>query len=451
MQKNSEFILDITDVTAEGSGVGKADGLAIFVPGTAVGDKVKVHIVKVKKNFCFGKAIEIIEPSKDRIEQDCPVFSKCGGCVFRHISYESELKIKQKRVEETMHRIGGVDINAQPILSADSMRYRNKAQYPVENGGEVGFYAVHSHRIIPVKDCLLQPKEFGEVARSLKDFMQKFSLSAYNEETGKGVIRHLYIRKATATNEIMVALIINAKKLNNTDYFINSLKSVLGESFKTFVLNINTDKTNVILGKENIVLYGDGYITDILRENKIRINPLSFYQVNRNMAEILYKKAEEYLEPENKNILDLYCGAGTIGLSFAKKAKSIIGVEIIPEAIEDARFNAKLNAVENARFICADAAKAAEILRDEGIKADAIVLDPPRKGCEAQLLSIVANDFAPERIVYVSCDVATLARDVKILEEKGYKLVEYTPVDLFPRTSHVESVALLIKGENYAK
>ncbi len=451
MQKNSEFILDITDVTAEGSGVGKADGLAVFVPGTAVGDKVKVHIVKVKKSFCFGKAIEIIEPSKDRIEQDCPVFSKCGGCVFRHISYESELKIKQKRVEETMHRIGGVDINAQPILSADSMRYRNKAQYPVENGGEVGFYAVHSHRIIPVKDCLLQPKEFGDVAHSLKDFMQKFSLSAYNEETGKGVIRHLYIRKATATNEIMVALIINAKKLNNTDYFINSLKSLLGESFKTFVLNINTDKTNVILGKENIVLYGDGYITDILRENKIRINPLSFYQVNRNMAEILYKKSEEYLEPENKNVLDLYCGAGTIGLSFAKKAKSIIGVEIIPEAIEDARFNAKLNAVENARFICADAAKAAEILRDEGIKADAIVLDPPRKGCEAQLLSIVANDFAPERIVYVSCDVATLARDVKILEEKGYKLVEYTPVDLFPRTSHVETVALLIKGENYAK
>jgi 23S rRNA (uracil1939-C5)-methyltransferase len=209
------------------------------------------------------------------------------------------------------------------------------------------------------------------------------------------------------------------------------------------VLNINIEKTNVILGKENIVLYGDGYITDILRNNKIRINPLSFYQVNRNMAEILYKKAEEYLEPDNKNILDLYCGAGTIGLSFAKKAKSIIGVEIIPEAIEDAKFNAKLNGIENARFICADASKAAKILRDEGIKTDAIVLDPPRKGCEAELLSVIAQDFAPERIVYVSCDVATLARDVKILEEKGYKVVEYTPVDLFPRTSHVEMVAFL--------
>jgi 23S rRNA (uracil1939-C5)-methyltransferase len=249
----------------------------------------------------------------------------------------------------------------------------------------------------------------------------------------------------------MVALVINAKKLDNSDYFINLLKEELGEKFKTFVLNVNTEKTNVILGKDNLVLYGDGYITDVLRENKIRINPLSFYQVNRNMAEVLYKKAQEYLEPENKNILDLYCGAGTIGLSFAKKAKSIIGVEIISEAIEDAKFNAKLNGIENARFICADASKAAKILRDEGIKTDAIVLDPPRKGCEAELLSVIAQDFAPERIVYVSCDVATLARDVKILEEKGYKVVEYTPVDLFPRTSHVETVALLIKGENYAK
>ncbi len=451
MEKNSEFILDITDVTVEGNGVGKYEGISVFVPGTAVGDKVKVHIVKVKKNFCFGKVIEIVEPSNFRINVDCHVFSKCGGCVYRHISYESELNIKQKRVEETMRRIGGINVSAKPILFGNDKRYRNKAQYPVDNCGEVGFYAVHSHRIIPVKDCLLQPDEFSVIADNLKEYMQKFNISSYNEETGKGVIRHLYIRKATATNEIMVALIINAKKLGNTDYFINRLKEVLKENFKTFVLNINTDKTNVILGKENVVLYGDGYITDVLRDNKIRINPLSFYQVNRNMAELLYKKAEEYLEPDNKNILDLYCGAGTIGLSFANSAKSIIGVEIIPEAIEDAKFNADLNGIKNARFICADASKAAKILRDEGVKTDAVVLDPPRKGCESELLSVIAQDFAPERIVYVSCDVATLARDVKILEEKGYKVVEYTPVDLFPRTSHVETVALLIKGESYAK
>ena len=445
MKKNSEFIIDITDVTAEGNGVGKIDGLAVFVPSSAVGDKVKVHIVKVKKNFCYGKVIEIIEPSKDRIKQDCPVFSKCGGCVYRHISYECELKLKQKRVEETMRRIGGVNIDAQPILWGEDMRYRNKAQYPANNGGEVGFYAVHSHRIIPIDDCLLQPVEFSQVAVALKDYMTKFSISAYNEEDGKGIVRHLYIRKATATEEIMVSLIINGKKLLNIEYFIENLKKVLKEKFKTFVLNINTEKTNVILGKENIVLYGDGYITDILCENRIRINPLSFYQVNRNMAQILYKKAEEYVEPEGKNILDLYCGAGTIGLSFAKKAKSIIGVEIIPEAIEDAKFNATLNGIENARFICADAAKAAQILRDEGVKADVIVLDPPRKGCEAELLNTISNDFAPKRIVYVSCDVATLARDCAILKEKGYKVVEYTPVDLFPRTSHVETVALLVK------
>ncbi len=447
MKKNSEFIMDIADVTAEGNGVGKIDGLAVFVPNTAVGDKVKVHIVKVKKNFCYGKAIKIIEPSKDRIKQDCPVFTKCGGCVYRHISYECELKLKKKRVEETMHRIGGVDIAAQPILFGEDVRYRNKAQYPTKDGGEVGFYAVHSHRIIPINDCLLQPIEFSAVAVALKEYMTKFFISAYNEETGKGIVRHLYIRKATATDEIMVSLIINAKEIYNIEYFIESLKKVLKDKFKTFVLNINTQKTNVILGKENIVLYGDGYITDILCENRIRINPLSFYQVNRNMAQILYKKAEEYVEPKGKNILDLYCGAGTIGLSFAKKANSIIGVEIIPEAIEDAKFNAALNGIENARFICADAAKASQILRDEEVKVDVIVLDPPRKGCDEELLNIIADDFAPKRIVYVSCDVATLARDCAILEKKCYKVVEYTPVDLFPRTSHVECCVLLVKSK----
>lgn len=451
MQKNSEFIIEITDVTEQGYGVGKADGIAVFVPGTAVGDKVKVHIVKVKKNYCFAKVIQIVEPSSDRIEQDCTVFSKCGGCVFRHINYESELKIKQKRVEETMRRIGNVHLKSQPILFGECARYRNKAQYPVENGGEVGFYAVHSHRIVPINDCLLQPKEFSDIAQVLKDYMNKFSITAYNEQTGKGIIRHLYIRKATATNEIMVSLVINAKKIPYLDYLVQSFKDILGESFKSFVLNINTEKTNVILGKENIIIYGDGYISDILRDNKIRINPLSFYQVNRNMAEVLYKKAEEYLNPKDKNILDLYCGAGTIGLSFAKKAKSIIGVEIIPQAIEDAKFNAALNGIKNARFICADAAKAAQILRDEQINVDAIVLDPPRKGCDKELLCIIADDFAPESIVYVSCDVATLARDIKILLEKGYKVVEYTPVDLFPRTSHVETVAHLTKGEIHAK
>ena len=443
MQKNSDIVLDITDVTHDGNGVGKYDGMAVFVAGTAVGDKAKVHVIKAKKNYCVGKLSEVIEKSADRIDVDCPVFSKCGGCVYRHISYEAEALLKQQRVEEVMHRIGGISLKPQPILTGNPNRYRNKAQYPVSADGEAGFYAAHSHRIIPSKDCALQPEEFGEIANLFSLFIKEFSLTSYNEETGKGLIRHLYIRKATATGEIMVAVVINGNALPNSSAFIEALKKLLGENLKTVVLNINKDKTNVILGKENKVLYGDGYITDILCGNKIRINPLSFYQVNRNMAEVLYNKAKEYALPKDKMILDLYCGAGTIGLSFADVAKSIIGVEIIEEAIEDANFNAEINSVKNARFICGDAPLAAKTLKAEGIHPDVVVLDPPRKGCDESLLSTVAKDFSPERIVYVSCDPATLARDCKLLEEKGYKVKEYTPVDLFPRTSHVETVALL--------
>lgn len=447
MQKNSDIILDITDITHEGNGVGKYEGMAVFVPGTAVGDKVKVHIVKVKKNYCFGKIVEILEESQDRISVDCTVFSKCGGCVYRHVDYKAESLIKQRRVEEVMHRIGGIDVNARPIIIGESERYRNKAQYPVSQDGSVGFYAVHSHRIIPCDDCFLQPKEFKDIAEIFSSFIKKYSLSVYNEETGKGLIRHLYLRKATATGEIMVAFVLNGSTLPNANLLIASLLELLGNSLRTVVININKEKTNVILGRENRVLYGDGYITDILCGNKIRINPLSFYQVNRDMAEALYNKVYEYVEPENKTVLDLYCGAGTIGLSFAKKAKSVIGVEIIEQAIEDANFNAKINGIQNARFICADAASAAKQLKDEGIQPDAIVLDPPRKGCQEDLLCTIANGFSPERIVYVSCDCATLARDCKILEQMGYKTVEYTPVDMFPRTSHVETVALLSRKE----
>lgn len=448
MQKNSDIILKITDVTHDGNGVGKYDGMAVFVPGTAVGDKAKVHIVKVKKNYCFGKVSEIIEKSKDRIEVDCPVFSRCGGCVYRHIDYKAEALIKKQRVEEVMHRIGGVQIKASPILTGRPDRYRNKAQYPVSEDFSVGFYAVHSHRIIPCEDCALQPEEFGGIAEIFSRFIEKLSLSVYNEESGKGLVRHLYLRKGTATGEIMVAAVINGDTLPKAELLVSALKERLGDSLKTVVLNINKDRTNVILGKENKVIYGDGHITDILCENKIRINPLSFYQVNRDMAEVLYNKAREYAEPENKNVLDLYCGAGTIGLSFADVAKSIIGVEIVPQAVEDARFNAKINNIENARFICADAAEAAKQLKEEGVHPDAVILDPPRKGCDNQLLSIVAQNFSPKRIIYVSCDCATLARDCKILEEMGYKVMEYTPVDLFPRTSHVETVVLLKKVKN---
>lgn len=443
MKKNDQIILEITDVTESGSGVGKFDGMAVFVPQGAVGDTLKVHIVKVKKNYCFGKIVEVIKPSENRCENDCDCFNKCGGCVYRHINYSAEALIKQNTVEQTMKRVGSINIPAKPILTGESERYRNKAQYPISESGEVGFFAPHSHRIIPCKDCLLQPREFAIISRIFTEYIGLHNISIYNEENGKGLVRHLYLRRGGATKEIMVCVVINGDFLPYAEVFVDMLKNELGDTLKGVVLNINKDKTNVILGKENKVIYGEAYITDILCSNKIRINPLSFYQVNRAMAEVLYNKAKEYAEPEGKSVIDLYCGAGTIGLSFAQKAKSIIGVEIIEQAVEDAKENACINGIDNARFICGDAETAAQTLKEEGVKADVVVLDPPRKGCSEKLLYTVAEDFAPERIVYVSCDCATLARDCKILSGKGYEVTEYTPVDLFPRTSHVETVALL--------
>lgn len=440
MKKNDRIVLEITAMSSEGNGIGRHEGLAVFVPLTAIGDIVEVLILKVKTNLAFGKLVNIITPSPDREKDSCSAFSKCGGCVYRHISYSSECEIKQKRVEEAVFRIGGIEKRAEPIQSGCKDRYRNKAQYPVNEEGLCGFYANHSHRIIPSGDCLLQPKEFFLISNIFTEFLKEKALSIYNEETGKGLVRHLYIRKAEVTKQIMVCPVINGKSLPYAEELIERLKAAVGESLKTVVLNINTEKTNVILGEKLVTLFGDGYIFDELCGVKVRLNPLSFYQVNHDMAERLYKKATEYAKAEDKTVLDLYCGAGTIGLSMAKKARQIIGVEIIPEAVEDAKFNAKLNEIENARFICGDAASAANELKKEKIKPDVVVLDPPRKGCSDELLKTVANDFCPERVVYVSCDPATFARDAKLLGEKGYKLQEYTPFDLFPRTHHVETV-----------
>ncbi len=442
MQKNQEIVLQITDITTEGSGVGKYNGLAIFVPLTAVGDTAKVKILKVKKSYAYGKLMELIVPSEKRIQNNCPHFSKCGGCAFRHISYSSECELKSNKVYEAIKRIGGVDMKPQPIIFDCDERYRNKAQYPVSENGNVGFYAFHSHRIIECGDCLLQPEIFKNITDCVTDWVKANNISIYDEEKHKGLLRHIYIRKAQVTNEIMVAFVINGEDLSCDD-LIEKLKLVCGDNLKSVILNINKENTNVILGKTCKTLYGADYINDILCGVKIRLSPLSFYQVNHTMAQKLYEKAKEYANPKDKNIIDLYCGAGTIGLSMSKAAKNIIGVEIIPQAIEDAKFNAKANGIENARFICADALAAAEQLAREGVTSDTVIVDPPRKGCEKQVIEIIANNFKPKSVVYVSCDPATLARDIKIFEELGYKLQEYTPADLFPRTSHIETVALL--------
>jgi len=449
MKKNEIVEILIEAMSHEGSGIGRVDGMAIFVPLTAVGDKIKSRIVKVKSSYAYGIVEEFLSESPDRIIPDCPVFRRCGGCVYRHISYNAECEIKYNRVYDAVSRIGVINLKPQPIISAENtMRYRNKAQYPVAENGECGFYATHSHRIISSDDCLLQPEEFKAATEFLKNFIKENKISVYNEQTKKGLIRHFYLRKAFYTGEIMAVLVINGKKIKGEQEFTEGLVSVLGESLKSVYININTKDTNVILGEECRLLYGKSYITDKLCGVNFRISPLSFYQVNRQMAEKLYLKAAEYAVPQNKNIVDLYCGAGTIGLSMAKAAKSVIGVEIVPEAIEDAKINARENGIENARFICADAKAAARQLADEKIKPDVVIVDPPRKGCDSEVVDIIANEFKPERVVYVSCDAATLARDLKLFLELGYEVLEYTPVDLFPRTSHVESVVLLSRKKS---
>lgn len=446
MKKNDIITLEITDMSSDGSGIGHFDSLAVFVPMTAVGDILRVKIVKVKKNIAYGIVDEIITPSKDRCENACPVFRKCGGCVYRHISYDSECRIKQKKVYDAIKRIGGIDMPPQPIVPAVcDNRYRNKAQFPVCADGRVGFFAARSHRAVPCDDCLLQPEEFTAAAEVFGDWMRKSGTSYYDELTHRGVVRHFYLRRGAATGEIMAVIVINATKLDKVELLTDMLCEKLGDNLKSVQLNINTKDTNVILGDKNILVYGTPYIKDILCGVTVRISPLSFYQVNRDMAQCLYEKAAQYAKPDGKTVLDLYCGAGTIGLSMATRAKEIIGVEIVPQAIEDAKINADENGIKNARFICADATTAAEKLAKEGLHPDVVIVDPPRKGCTPELLSTVANDFSPERLVYVSCDPATLARDVKILDGLGYKLVEYTPVDLFPKTHHVETVAYLEK------
>ncbi len=445
MQKNDKLVLDIVDMTADGSGVAKYDGIAVFVPCTAIGDKIEALILKVKKTYAFGKVINIIEPSKDRIEPDCKTFSKCGGCVYRHISYSAECKIKENKAYEAIKRIGGVDLKPQPIISAENINcYRNKAQLPIDSFGNAGFYAKHSHRIIPNNNCLLQPTIFGEIIRETENFIKEKKISIYNEETHKGLLRHIYLRFGEKTGEIALTLIINGDTLPFSDELVTHITANFPD-VKSITLNINKQKNNVILGDRCVTIYGEDYITDILCGIKVRLSPMSFYQVNRTMAERLYLKAKEYACPENKNVLDLYCGAGTIGLSQAKEAKSVIGVEIIPEAIVDAKFNAKENNIKNARFICGDAAAAAKSLAKENLSVDTCIVDPPRKGLTNELIMTITKDFCPERVVYVSCDVATLARDIKIFRENGYELIEYTPCDLFPRTSHVETVALLVR------
>ncbi len=446
LKKNQDIEIEITGITTEGSGVGHYDGIAVFVPNTATGDVINCHIIKTKKNYAIGKINHILKAAKSRIAPDCEVYSRCGGCVFRHINYTAECEMKKQRVIDAFARLGHIEITPEEIIkSGRENRYRNKAQYPVrlENGKlSIGFFAQNSHRVIDCDDCMLQPKEFGKIVSAFRKWIEKNNISVYNEETHKGLLRHIYIRKAFETNQVMVCAVINGHNLPKKDDLIVSLLRCT-DNIASITVNENTNDSNVILGKKCYTLWGSDYIEDVLCGIKVRISPLSFYQINRDQAEKLYYKAAEYAElTENDTLLDLYCGAGTIGLSMAKKVKNLIGVEIIPEAIEDAKINAEINGIDNAEFICGDAPEAAKILADRGIKPDVIIVDPPRKGCAPELLDTI-DRMNPDRLVYISCDPATLARDCAILKEKGYKVQKVTPVDMFPKTSHVETVVLL--------
>ena len=449
LRKNDIIETHIEAVSSEGNGICRAEnGEVIFVPNSAVGDTLKVRIVKKLKKYSFGKIEELISPSLDRIETDCPCFYQCGGCVYRHISYDAELKIKEQRVRDAVERIGKItDVKVDKIVGSElEERYRNKAQYPVgkNQSGEIisGFYGLHSHRIVSCDDCLLQPEIFSQINKTVLDFMKSSKNDVYDETTHKGKLRHIYLRQGEKTGEIMVCLVVNGNGLKDEPTLVKELTEKFPQ-IKSIVVNSNRDKTNVILGKRNRVVFGQEYITDQLLGVSFRISPHSFYQVNRRQAEKLYSIAAEYADLSKEDVLlDLYCGTGTIGLTMANKVKELVGVEIVEDAIKDAKINAQINNVENSRFLCGDASYAADELKKEGVRPDVVIVDPPRKGCDEKLLNTI-KEMSPKRIVYVSCDPGTLARDLAILKTLGYPPQKITPVDMFPRTAHVETVVLL--------
>ena len=448
IKKNDDIKLYIEAMTNEGSGVGHYDGMAVFVNGAVAGDSVVAHIIKVSKNYCVGIVKQIIEPSKDRIEYDCTVADKCGGCSFRNMTYSLELEYKKNRVQDAVKRIGHLDLKVDNIIGADDVNhYRNKAQYPVQivNGElNAGFYAYKSHRIIPCTDCLLQSENFNKCLEVFKKWVKKADITSFDEKTGKGLLRHIYLREGFATGEIMVCAVINGKNLPMSDYLISELVKIDG--VKSICMNVNTKNTNVILSNDTRVLWGSDTITDELLGKKFVISPNSFYQVNHNQCEKLYKKAMEYANLNgDETLLDMYCGIGTIGLTMAQNVSNLVGIEVVQQAIDNAKINAKINNVKNAQFYCADAFEGAKILEDKNIKPDVILLDPPRKGCQKELFDVIER-MNPKKIVYVSCDSATLARDLEILDKKNFKAVKLSAVDMFPRTPHVEAVCLIENG-----
>ena len=448
LEKNQIYQAEIVDYTAEGQGVAKIEGCAVFIPNAIVGEKCAVRIEKTGKTWAAGKIVELLEKSPHRVNRECPVAKLCGGCDFWHMDYAEECRLKADRVRQAFNRLAGECLEEVPILSAPTcIGYRNKAQYPVSSQkgrAFAGFYKAGTHKVVENDRCLILPEETDRVKKIVIDFINHYRISVYDEETHKGLLRHIYVRRGVVSGEILVCLVCNGRKLPHYVDLIQRLSKVPG--FATLVLSVNEKQSNVILGEELITLCGNGYIEDTLCGLTFRLSPHSFYQVNHHQAQRLYEAAIALGEiTKNDLVMDLYCGVGTITLALAKHAKKVIGVEVVPQAIADAKENAKRNGIENAEFFCADAGKAALELEQQGIKADVVVVDPPRKGLNSDAIEALAR-IAPRRIVYVSCDPATLARDVALLKEKGYKLSKVQTADLFPRCAHIESIACLIKG-----
>ncbi len=451
LQKNQILTLQIQRLSSDGSGVAHSpDGETVFVPGAAPGDEARVRIVKDCKRYAFGILEELLTPSPDRVPLDCPVAGPCGGCSLRHLDYTAELRAKQENVADAFARLGGLEVPVREILPSPEVdRYRNKVQFPVglDKAGNpcIGFYAGRTHRIVPCPDCKLQPGVLNEIGNALCAFFAQKGIRPYDEETGKGLVRHIFLRRGAHSGQTMVCLVCTKAQLPCAQELCSQLRQDF-PAIATILLNVNPKNTNVILGSETHTLYGPGFIEDTLCGVPVRLGPLSFYQVNTLAAERLYGVAADYaqLTPQDL-LLDLYCGMGTIGLSMVDRCRELVGVEIVPEAIDSAKANAARMgeaAAAKSRFFCADAGQAATRLAAEGLNPDVVMLDPPRKGCDEPTLSAVVR-MAPRRIVYVSCNPATAARDAAWLEQNGYHTEQVQPVDLFPRTKHVEAIVSL--------
>lgn len=457
--KNQIYEAEITGMTAQGSGVARIHGQAVFVARAALGDLLRVRIVKVMKHYAFGIIEEILLPSPDRVENDCPSYPRCGGCVFRHVSYEAELRYKHQIVADALRRIGGISVTPEPVRAGAPARYRNKAQYPVGRVGDktvAGFYEARSHRIVEIPDCRLVPEEFAGITSAVEEWISRFDVSIYDEKTGQGLLRHVFIRKGFETGEVLLCLVVNGDSLPHEEALCAMAREA--HPLTGIVLNSNTVQSNVILGNRERILWGRPFVRDRLLGLDFEISPRSFYQVNPVMTAALYEKAAEFAglsranntqsAPEfgDKVLLDLYCGIGSIGLSMARQVGRIIGIEISPEAVANAKANAARNGIHHAEFYCMDAVEAADFLREQSIRPDIVLLDPPRKGLEDTLPVLIANELAPERIVYISCEPSTLARDLKRFEELGYQTTRVAPFDLFPHTGHVECVVLIMRN-----